>query len=42
VREKVPPIKSDREFSEDIKKTQNMIGSGALLHGVEKVVGRLK
>ena len=42
VREKVPPIKSDWKFNEDIKKTQNMIGSGALLHGVEEIVGRLK
>ena len=42
VREKVPPIKGDRRFSEDIKQIQNLIGSGELLNCVEKVVGRLK
>ena len=42
VREKVPPIKGDRRFSEDIKKVQSLIGSGELLNRVEKVVGGLK
>jgi histidine ammonia-lyase len=42
VREKIPPIKGDRRFSEDIKKIQNLIGSGELLNRVEKVVGQLK
>ena len=42
VREKVPPIKGDRRFSEDIKKIQNLIGSGKLLNRVEEVVRRLK
>jgi histidine ammonia-lyase len=42
VREKVPPVKSDRKFSEDIKKIQNMIGSRELLNRVEKVVGRME
>jgi len=41
VREKVPPIKGDRRFSEDIKKIQALIQSGALLESVEQVVGRL-
>ncbi len=42
VREKVPPIKGDRRFSEDIKKIQLLIESGELFHRVEKVVGRLE
>lgn len=42
VREKVPPIKGDRRFSEDIKKVQSLIGSGELLNRVGKVVGGLK
>jgi len=42
VREKVPPIKGDRRFSEDIKRIQNLIGSGELLNRVEKIVGPLK
>jgi histidine ammonia-lyase len=42
VREKVPPIKGDRRFSEDIKKIQLLIESGELLNQVEKVAGRLK
>jgi histidine ammonia-lyase len=42
VREKVPPIKGDRRFSEDIKKIQLLIESGELLHRVEKVVGKLE
>jgi len=41
VREKVPPIKGDRRFSEDIKKIQLLIESGELLRRVEKVVGGL-
>ncbi|MGQ9510063.1 MAG: histidine ammonia-lyase [Thermodesulfobacteriota bacterium] len=42
VREKVPSIKGDRRFSEDIKKIQLLIESGELLHRVEKVVGKLE
>jgi len=42
VREKVPPIKGDRRFSEDIKKIQLLIESGELLHRVEKVAGKLE
>jgi histidine ammonia-lyase len=42
VREKVPPIKGDRRFSEDIRKIQFLIESGELLHGVEEVVGKLE
>jgi histidine ammonia-lyase len=42
VREKVPPIKGDRRFSEDIRKIQLLIESGELLRHVEKVVGRLE
>lgn len=38
VREKVPPIKGDRRFSEDIKKIQLLIESGELLNRVEKIV----
>jgi len=41
VRKKVPPIKGDRRFSEDIKKIDLMIKSGELLNRVEKVVGKL-
>jgi len=41
VREKVPPIKGDRRFSEDIKKIQELIESGELLKRVERVAGRL-
>jgi len=41
VREKVPSIKEDRRFSEDIKKVQLLIESGELLRRVEKRVGRL-
>ena len=41
VREKVPPIKGDRRFSEDIKKLQSLIESGELLRRVERVVGQL-
>ncbi len=42
VREKVPPIKGDRRFSEDIQKIQSLIESGELLHHVERVVGGLR
>jgi len=41
VREKVPPIKGDRRFSEDIKKIQLLIESGELLQRVERGVGGL-
>jgi histidine ammonia-lyase len=42
VRGKVPPIKGDRRFSEDIRKIQLLIESGELLRHVGKVVGQLK
>ena len=42
VREKVPPIRGDRRFSEDIKKIHLLIESGRLLRRVEKEVGRLE
>jgi histidine ammonia-lyase len=42
VREKVPPIKGDRRFSEDIKKIQLLVESGELLCRVEKTVGKLE
>jgi len=42
VREKVPPIRGDRRFTEDIKKIQFLLESGELLKRVEKVVGVLK
>jgi histidine ammonia-lyase len=42
VREKVPPIKGDRRFSEDIKKIQLLIESGELLRQVEKTVDKLE
>jgi len=42
VREKVPPVKGDRRFSEDIREIQLLIESGELLHQVEKVVGKLE
>jgi histidine ammonia-lyase len=42
VRRKVPPIKGDRRFSEDIREIDLLIKSGELLHRVEKVVGGLK
>jgi histidine ammonia-lyase len=38
VRQKVPPIKGDRRFSEDIEKIQNLIESGELVRRVEKAV----
>jgi len=42
VREKVPQIKGDRRFSEDIKKIQHLIESGELLRRVEKAVAGLE
>ena len=42
VREKVPPIKGDRRFSEDIRKIQLLIESGDLLRRVEKAAGGLE
>jgi len=42
VREKIPPIKGDRRFSEDIKKIQALIESGELLRRVEAAAGRLE
>jgi histidine ammonia-lyase len=42
IRKKVPLIKGDRRFSEDIKKIDLMIKSGELLSGVEKVTGKLE
>jgi histidine ammonia-lyase len=42
VRRKVPPIKEDRRFSEDIRKIDLLIKSGELLRGVESTVGSLK
>ncbi len=41
VREKVPPIKEDRRFFEDIKEIQHLIESGRLLREVEQKVGKL-
>jgi histidine ammonia-lyase len=41
VRKKVPAIKEDRRFSEDIRKIDLLIKSGELLNRVEKVVGKL-
>jgi histidine ammonia-lyase len=41
IRKRVPPIKGDRRFSDDIKKIDLMIKSGELLSRVEKVVGKL-
>ena len=42
VRRKVPPIKGDRRFSEDIRQIDLLIKSGELLGRVEKAVGGLK
>jgi histidine ammonia-lyase len=42
VREKVPPIKGDRRFSEDIRRIFQQIESGELLRRVEKKVGKLE
>lgn len=41
VREKVPPIKGDRRFSEDIEEIRSLIESGDLLRRVEKIAGNL-
>jgi len=41
VRQKVPAIKGDRRFSNDIQRIQQLIESGELLETVEKVVGGL-
>jgi histidine ammonia-lyase len=41
IRKRVPPIKGDRRFSDDIKKIDLMIKSGELLNRVEKVAGKL-
>jgi histidine ammonia-lyase len=42
VRERVPPIKGDRRFSEDIKKIQLLAEAGELLPHVGKIVEGLK
>jgi histidine ammonia-lyase len=42
VGERVPPIKGDQRFSEDIKKIPLLIESGELINRVEKVVGTLE
>ena len=42
VRRKVPPVKGDRRFSEDIQQIDLMIKSGELLLRVEKAVGKLE
>ena len=42
IREKVPPIKEDRRFSEDIKNIQRLIESGELIKRVEKVAKNLE
>lgn len=42
VRKRVPPIKRDRRFSQDIQQIDLMIKSGELLRRVEKAVGRLE
>jgi histidine ammonia-lyase len=42
VRRKVPPIRGDRRFSEDIREIDLLIKSGELLNRVEKAVGGLK
>jgi len=42
IRRKVPPVRGDRRFSEDIKKIDLLIKSGELLSRVEKVVGKLE
>ena len=41
VRKKVPPIKEDRRFSQDIRTIQLLIESGELLNRVENRVGGL-
>ncbi|MBP1696157.1 MAG: hutH [Deltaproteobacteria bacterium] len=42
VRSRIPPIRGDRRFSEDIKRVQTLIESGELLLRVEEKVGRLE
>jgi histidine ammonia-lyase len=42
VRRKVPPVKGDRRFSEDIKKIDLIIKFGELLRRVEIAVGKLE
>jgi histidine ammonia-lyase len=42
VRERVPPIKGDRRFSEDIKKIRLLAEAGELLPHVGKIVEGLK
>jgi histidine ammonia-lyase len=42
VRRKVPPIKGDRRFSEDIRNIDLLIKSGELLNRVEKRAGKLE
>jgi len=42
VRERVPPIKGDRRFSEDIQKIHSLITSGEFLRQVESVIGDLE
>jgi len=41
VRERVPSIRADRRFSEDIKKIHALIESGELVERVEKKIGKL-
>jgi histidine ammonia-lyase len=41
VREKVPPIEGDRNFSEDIRKIHALIESGELIRRVERMTGDL-
>ncbi len=42
IRSKVPAIKGDRRYSDDIKTIDAMIKSGELLRGVEKAAGKLE
>jgi histidine ammonia-lyase len=41
-RKKVPPIKGERWFREDIKKIHSLVESGELINRIEKVVGSLE
>jgi len=41
-RKKVPPIKGERRFKEDIKKIHSLVESGELINRIEKVVGSLE
>jgi histidine ammonia-lyase len=41
VRQRVPSIRGDRRFSEDIKKIHALIESGELVERVEKKIGKL-